>query len=234
MWAIARRRILLNVIARLLIKESLNSPDRILRPKACTIRASTLVWSFTNNALNRFRKSFRGSPWYCFTPKRSKETGGGARLTTNYSLNNVANWLNEVMCPSGRSMNQSNVVPANVPMNNLQCMAFVPPKIIIWVRKVVMRASGSSIPVKVILGVMKFVGITTSMIVWENDMGWALTGMGGRCSHVAHSPKCCRSLRNSSLVMRNSSLLAHDASSSTLNCSCLWACSVRTSAKILS
>ena len=199
MWATAHRWISLNIFARFLIKESLNSPNKIPHPKVCTIKASSLVWSFTTNAPNRFRKSFRGSPWYCFTPKRSKETGGGARLNMTCSLNNVENWSNEVMCPSGRPMNQSNVVPANVTMNNLQCMANVPPEIIIWVWKAVMWASGSSIPVKVILGVMKVVDITTFMIAWENGMGRALTRICGLCSPTMRSPKRCRSLCSSSL-----------------------------------
>ena len=231
MWAITHRRILLNVFRRHLIKESLNCPNRIPRPKAFTIRASSFVWSFTTNAPNLFRKSFRGSHCYCFTSKRSKETGGGARLTMNCSLNNVANWSNEVMCQSGRPMNQSSGVPANVPMNSLQCMASVPPEIIIWVCKAVMWASGSSVPVKVILDVMKFVGITTFVIASENGMGRALTRIGGLCYPVVRSPKRCRSLRSSSLALRNSSLSACYASSSTLNWSCLWAYLARTSTK---
>jgi len=81
---------------------------------------------------------------------------------------------------------------------------------------------------------MKFVGITKLMIAWENDMGRALIGMGGLRSPAARSPKRYKSLRTSSLALRNSSLLASDASSSTLNWSCLWACSAQTSAKTLS
>ena len=55
----------------------------------------------------------------------------GAWLAMYCSLNNVENWSKELMCPSGRLMNQSNVVPENVLINSLQCMASVPPKIII-------------------------------------------------------------------------------------------------------
>jgi len=35
------------------------------------------------------------------------------------SLNNVENWSKEVICPSGRLMNQSNTVPENVLINSL-------------------------------------------------------------------------------------------------------------------
>jgi len=71
-----------------------------------------------------------------------------------------------------------------------------------------MCASRSSVPMKVILDVMKFVGITTLMISRENDMGRTLTGIGGLCYPIACSPKRCRSLRSSSLALRSSSLLA--------------------------
>jgi len=57
--------------------------------------------------------------------------GDGAWLTMNCSLNNVKKSSNEAMCLSGRLMNQSNVVPENVPINSLQCIMSVPPKIII-------------------------------------------------------------------------------------------------------
>ena len=110
MWPIARRRISPNVFARFLLKESLNDPDIIPRTKAWTIKTSFLVWSFTANAPNRLSKSFKGSPWCYFTPKRSKGTEGGARLTMNCSLNNEENWSNEVMWPSGRPINQSSVL----------------------------------------------------------------------------------------------------------------------------
>jgi len=75
MWAIVCHRISPNAFARFLIKESQNDPDRIPRPKAWTIKASSLVWNFTTNAPKRFRKSFKGYPWCCFTLKRSKGTG---------------------------------------------------------------------------------------------------------------------------------------------------------------
>ena len=81
--------------------------------------------------------------------------------------------------------------------------------------KAVMWASGSSIPVKVIFGVMKLVGITTFMIAWEKRMGRALTRKGGVCSPVACSPMRCSSLRSSSLALRSSSLLVPVASKST-------------------
>ena len=110
------------------------------------------------------------------------------------------------MFPSGSPINQSHVVPANIPMNSLQCMAYVLLEIIIWVWKAVMWAFGSSVPAKVILGVMKFVGITMFMIVWENGMGRALTGIGGLFSLATRSPKRCRSLCNFSLALHSSSL----------------------------
>jgi len=154
MWATTWCRISLNIFSQHLIKESMKGPDKIPFLKACTIIASSLVCNFTT----------RGSPWYCFTSKRSKDTGGGARLIMNCYLNNVENWSNEVMCPSRRLMNQSSVVPENVPMNNLQCMASVPSEIIIWLWKAVMWAFESSVPVKVIFGVMKLMGIMAFMI----------------------------------------------------------------------
>ena len=131
-------------------------------------------------------------------------------------------------------MNQSNAVPENVPMNNLQCMASVPPEIIIWVWKAVMWASGSSTPVKVSFGTMKLAGITVSMIAWEKGTGRVLTGMGRPCSSIARSPMRCKSMRNSSLVMHNFSLFACDAAKSTWNRSWMAVCSAWTSARILS
>jgi len=68
--------------------------------------------------------------------------------------------------------------------------------------------SGSSVPVKVIPGVMKFVGIMTFMIAWENDIGPALTGIGRLCFPDARSPMRCKSQHISSLALRNFSLLA--------------------------
>ena len=176
--------------------------------------ASSLVCSFTTSARNWFRKSFKGSPCYCFTSKWSKEMGG-AWLMMNCSLNNVENWSNEVMCPSGRLMNQSNNVPENVLINSLQCITSVPPEIIIWVWKVVMWASGSSIPMKVIFGIMKLVGITVSMIAWEKGMVRALIGMGGFYSLAVHFPMRCKSLLSSSLVLCSSSFFACNAAKST-------------------
>ena len=114
-------------------------------------------------------------------------------------------------------MNQSNVVPENVPINSLLCMASVPLEIIIWVWKAVMWASRSSTPVKVIFGIMKLAGITMSMISWKKGMGRALTGMGGVRSSVVRSSMCCKSLRSSSLILHSSSLFAHDATKSTWN-----------------
>ena len=134
----------------------------------------------------------------------------------------------------GETDEATNVVHVNVPMNNVQCMASVPPEIIIWVWKDMKWAFESSVPIKVIFGVMKLVGITTFMIAWENGMGRALTGMGGICSPTARSPMRCRSLRNSSLAYHSSSLLVHDASKSTWNWSCLSACLAQTSAKTFS
>ena len=66
-------------------------------------------------------------------------------MTMYCFLNNVENWLKEVICPSGRLMNQSNVVPENVLINSLQCIACVPPEIIIWVWKAVIWASGCEV-----------------------------------------------------------------------------------------
>ena len=206
MWATTLWQISLNVFGRHFIRESLKGPGSTPHLKACTIISSSLVCSFTTSASNLLRKSFKGSLWYCLTSKRSNETGAGAWLKMYCSFNNVENWSNEVMCPSGRLMNQSNVVPENVPINSLLCMTSVPHEIIIWVWKVVMWASGSSTPVKVIFVPMKLAGITESMIAWENGMGRALTGMGGVRSSVR-----CKSPRNSSLALHNSSLFARDA-----------------------
>ena len=119
------------------------------------------------------------------------------------------------MCPSGRPTNQSNVVPNSVLMNNLQRMTSEPPESIIWVWKFVIWASGSSTSMKVTFRPMNVAGITVSMIVWEKGMGRALTGVGGARSSTICSPTCCQLLRNSSLVLRNSSLLAYDATRST-------------------
>ena len=76
--------------------------------------------------------------------------------------------------------------------------------------------------------------MTTSMIAYGKGMGRALARIGGFRSPAMRSPNRCRSLRNSSLALRNSSLLVCDAFSSTMNWSCLRACSTRTSAKRLS
>ena len=62
---------------------------------------------------------------------------------------------------------------------------------------------------------MKVAGITMSMITWENGMGQNLTGAGGACSSIVRSSICCKFLRSSSLVLRNSLLLACDAVRST-------------------
>ena len=118
MWATTLWRISLNVFGQYLIRESLKGLGSTPRLKACTIISSSFVCSFTTNTPNMLRKSFKGSPWYFLTSKRSKETGAGAWLTMYCSLNNVDNWSNEAMCPSGRLMNQSNVVPENVPINS--------------------------------------------------------------------------------------------------------------------
>ena len=69
-------------------------------------------------------------------------------------------------------------------------------------------ASGSSTPVKETFGPRDVVGNAVFMIARENGMGRALGGAGGARSSVAHSPTCCKSLRNSSLALRNSALFA--------------------------
>ena len=89
------------------------------------------------NVPNLFRKFFRDSPRFCFTSKRSKETGGRAWLTMNCSLNNSENLSKKVIWPSGRSLNHCRVVLVNVPMNILQCMVSVPLEMIIWALNVV-------------------------------------------------------------------------------------------------
>jgi len=131
MCATARRLISQNVFGQHLISKSLKGPGSSPLVKACTVMASSLVCSFTTCTLNLFKNSFNDSPWYCLTSKRSKEIEGGARLTMYCSLNSVENLSNEVMCPLGRLMNQSNVAPASVPMNNLQYTASEPPESII-------------------------------------------------------------------------------------------------------
>jgi len=88
-------------------------------PKVWTIKASFWVWNFTVNVPNLFKKFFRDSPCLCFTPKRSKEIGGGAWLTINCSLNNSKIWSKEMMWPLGRPLNHCIVVPVNVPMKHL-------------------------------------------------------------------------------------------------------------------
>ena len=64
-------------------------------------------------------------------------------------------------------------------------------------------------------GPMEVVGITTSMIAWENGMGRALGGMGGARSSTARSLACCKLLCSCSLVLRSFSLLTCDAARST-------------------
>ena len=58
------------------------------------------------------------------------------------------------------------------------------------------------------------VGNTTLMIARENGMGRALSGTGGARSSSARSPTCCKSLRISSLALRNSALFAREAATS--------------------
>ena len=138
------------------------------------------------------------------------------------------------MWPSGRPTNHCIVVLVKIHMNILQCIAFVPPKIIIWALNVVRWLSRSSTPVKTILGVMKLAGMTVSIIACENGLGWALSWAIGPRSPTERSSIRCRLLCNFSLVLRNSSLLAQDASISAINWSCLSSCSTRTSAMSLS
>jgi len=49
------------------------------------------------------------------------------------------------------------------------------------------------------------------MIARENGMRRALSGTGGARSSAARSPTCCRSLRSSSLALRNFALSAQEA-----------------------
>jgi len=58
------------------------------------------------------------------------------------------------MWPSGRATHHCNDVSVSIPMNILQCMALVPPEMIIWALNAVRWLSGSSRPVKVILCVV--------------------------------------------------------------------------------
>jgi len=62
----------------------------------------------------------------------------------------------------------------NMHINILQCIASVPPEIIIWPLNAVRWASGSSETVKKILGIMKLAGMITSIIACENGQGQAL------------------------------------------------------------
>jgi len=62
---------------------------------------------------------------------------------------------------------------------------------------------------------MKLAGITVSMIAWEKGMGRTLIGMGGVRSSIVRSPMRCKSLRSSSLALRNSSLFSRDAAKSS-------------------
>ena len=71
MWATARRLISLKFFGRFLMSDSLKGPDTISFLNACTIMVSSLVFGFTSCAPKRLRNSFKGSPWYCLTSKRS-------------------------------------------------------------------------------------------------------------------------------------------------------------------
>ena len=71
-------------------------------------------------------------------------------------------------------------------------------------------ASGSSTPVKETFEPRDVVGNVVFMIAHENDMGRALTGAGGARFSVTRSPTCCKSLRSSSLALRNSALSARE------------------------
>ena len=141
--------------------------------------------------------------------------GGGARFAMYCSLNSLEICVNDVTWPSERLMNQSIVVPTSVLMNNLHRTASEPLTNIICVWKVVRWAFGSSTPVKVALGPTNVAGITASMITCENGIGKSRGGVAGSWSCISHSPAWFRKpLRNSSLVLSNSSFLASDATKS--------------------
>ena len=203
-------------------------------PEGMNHQSLILSLEFYHERSKPVQEVFKGSPCICFTLKRSKGTDGWARLTMNCSLNKAENWSKEVMWPSGRPTNDYSIVPVNVPMNNLQCMASIPPRMIIRALNAMRWASGSSVPIKKILGIMKLVGTMTSMIACENGMGRALSSTVRLHSFMESSPSRCRSLRNSSLSLHSSSLLARDTSSFALNWSCLSTCSAQTSAMSLS
>ena len=134
--------------------------------------------------------------------------GGGARFAMYCSLNSLESCVNDVTWPSERLINQSIAVPTNVLMKNLHCTASNPPTPVRW-------ASRSSTPVKVALGPTNVAGITVSMIACENGIGKSLGSVSGSCSSTSRSPVWFRkSLRNSSLVLCNSSFLASDAARS--------------------
>ena len=77
-------------------------------------------------------------------------------------------------------------------------------------------------------------GMAASIITCENGLGRALSWTIGPLSPAERLPSCCKLLRNSSLVLRTSSLLAQDAFISAINWSCLSSCSGRASAMSLS
>jgi len=62
MCAIARRLILENVFGQYLISELLKDPGSTLLVKACTVTASSLVFSLTTWNPNLFKNSFKDSP----------------------------------------------------------------------------------------------------------------------------------------------------------------------------
>ena len=95
------------------------------------------------------------------------------------ALKNFVSYGNNITWPSGRLMNQSIAVPTRVLMNSLHLTASEPPTSIIFVWKAMRWASGSSVPVKVTLGPTSVVGITTSTISYENDIGNSLGGVTG-------------------------------------------------------
>ena len=95
-------------------------------------------------------------------------------------------------------MNHSIVVPAKVLMNSLHRVASEPPTSIICVWKVTRWASGSSIPVKVIMGPPSVAGITAFTISVENGVGNSLGAVADPWSAPSRSVVwVCRFLRSS-------------------------------------
>lgn len=111
------------------------------------------------------------------------------------------------MLPYGTPLNQWRVVPVIVPMNILQRIASYPYEIIIWALKTFKCPSRSSTPEKgVIFGVIKWGGIVSSIIAYENGWGLSLSNKSGERVRMFLLTCRCTTLRNSSFAFYSYSL----------------------------